>query len=78
MRFSNMSKLAEYRHEIRALDAQEGGGFLISYPDFSECILDGATEEEALKNGEDALQATIIALLSKGFPVPAPKDGISI
>ena len=78
MRFSNMSKLAEYRHEILALDAQEGGGFLISYPDFSECISDGATEEEALKNGEDALQATIIALQSKGFPVPAPNDGIAI
>ena len=67
-----MSKLVDYPLEIRPLTTAEGGGFLISYPDLSECISDGETVEEALKNGRDALKATIAALKSKGLPVPAP------
>jgi len=70
-----MSKLADYPFEIRPLNAEDGGGFLISYPDFSECISDGATLDEALKNGKDALKATIAALKTHGLPVPAPNSG---
>ena len=57
-----MSKLTDYPFEIRPLSAEEGGGFLIAYSDFSDCISDGETVEEALKNGKDALRATIAAL----------------
>src|SRR5471030_1455076 len=70
-----MSKLADYPFEIRPLSAGEGGGFLISYPDFSECIADGETVEDALKNGKDALKSTIAALKAKDLPVPAPNSG---
>jgi antitoxin HicB len=70
-----MSKRADYPFEIRPLLPEEGGGFLISYPDFSECIADGETVEEALKNGKDALEATIAALKAKPLPVPAPNGG---
>lgn len=70
-----VSKLSDYPFEIRPLNADEGGGFLISYPDFSECISDGETVEAALKNGRDALKATLAALKAKGLPVPAPNGG---
>jgi len=70
-----MSKLADYPFEIRPLSTEEGGGFLISYPDFSECLSDGETVEEALKNGKEALKATIAALKAKALPIPAPKSG---
>ena len=70
-----MSKLTDYPFEIRPLSTEEGGGFLISYPDFSECISDGETVEEALKNGKDALKATVAALKAKDLAVPAPKSG---
>ena len=70
-----MSKLIDYPFEIRPLSAEEGGGFLISYPDFSECISDGQTVDEALKNGRDALKATIAALKANDLPVPAPNGG---
>jgi antitoxin HicB len=70
-----MRHLSEYPFEIRPLATEEGGGFLISYPDFQECIADGETVEEALKNGQEALAATIAALESKGLPVPAPNGG---
>ena len=70
-----MSKLADYPFEIRPLNAEEGGGFLISYPEFSECISDGDTVEEALKNGREALKATVAAMKAKSLPVPAPNGG---
>ena len=70
-----MRNLDDYPFEIRPLTAAEGGGFLISYPDFSECISDGETVEEAIANGRDALAGTIGALEAKGFPVPAPNSG---
>lgn len=70
-----MSKIADYPFEIRPLSTEEGGGFLISYSDFSECISDGETVEEALKNGKDALKATIAALKARELPVPAANSG---
>lgn len=70
-----MSKLSDYPFEIRPLSPEEGGGYLISYPDFSDCISDGETVEEALKSGKDALRATVAALKAKALPIPAPNGG---
>ncbi len=70
-----MGKRIDYPFEVRPLSAEEGGGFLISYPDFSDCISDGDTIEEALVNGKDALKATIAALKAKEMPVPQPNAG---
>ena len=49
-----MSDPSDYPFEVRPLTAAEGGGFLIAYPDFSECIADGETVEEAIANGREA------------------------
>ena len=70
-----MSKLSDYPFEIRPLNAEEGGGFLISFQDFSECLSDGESVEEALKNGREALKSTIAALKAEGRPVPAANGG---
>jgi antitoxin HicB len=67
-----MADLIQYPFEIHPLSEEDGGGYLISYPDFSECISDGETPEEAIQNGLDALQETIFALESMGMPVPEP------
>ena len=72
-----MGKRIDYPFEIRPLSTEEGGGFLISYPDFSECISDGETVEEALANGKDALKSTIAALKAKKLPIPTPNRGVS-
>ncbi|WP_265281524.1 type II toxin-antitoxin system HicB family antitoxin [Verminephrobacter aporrectodeae] len=58
---------------MRNLD--EGGGFLISYPDFSGCISDGESVEEATANGRDALTGMIAVLESFERPVPLPRSG---
>ena len=70
-----MHSPTDYPFEIRPLSANEGGGYLISYPDFSECISDGESVEQAIANGYDALNATMAALEAINFPVPAPNAG---
>ncbi len=69
-----MRKLEDHPFDIRPLSRAECGGFLISYPDFSECISDGETVAEAIANGRDALAAVIAALVAK-VAVPAPNSG---
>ena len=70
-----MSKLIDYPFEVRPLTEAEGGGYLISFPDFAECISDGESIEEAIENGRDALKATIAALKAKKLPIPSPNSG---
>lgn len=70
-----MRDLSQYPFEIRPLSDEDGGGFLISFTDFSECISDGETIEDTIQNGMDALQETIAALESLNLPVPEPGSG---
>jgi len=69
---SDMARLPDYPFEIRPLSTDEGGGFLISFTDFADCVSDGDTAEEAIANGRVALKETIAALRAAGHPVPAP------
>ncbi len=70
-----MKSFDDYPFEIRRLSTAEGGGFLIAFPDLSECLSGGETVEEAIANGHHALLATIAALKANGLPVPAPNSG---
>lgn len=70
-----MYEIDDYPFEIRPLAEDEGGGYLIVYPDFNVCISDGETVEEALANGREALSSTIEALRENGHPIPAPNGG---
>jgi antitoxin HicB len=67
--------IEKYPFEIRPLSGDEGGGYLITFPDFNVCMSDGETVEEAIANGRDALRATIAALRNGGFPIPEPNSG---
>jgi len=70
-----MKNLNAYPFEIRPLSKDDGGGFLITYPDFNTCMSDGATVQEAIANGQQALAETIAALEAHAHPVPAPGSG---
>ena len=70
-----MAKINDYPFAVRPLSGEDGGGYLISFPDFAECISDGESVEEAIENGRDALKATIAALKARKLPVPAPNSG---
>ena len=70
-----MRNLKQYPFEIQLLSEEDGGGYLITFPDFSECLSDGEPVEEAIHNGLDALEETIAALESMNLPVPEPGSG---
>lgn len=46
-----------YPFEVRPLSKEEGGGYSIYFPDLPGCWSDGATPEDAIENGRDALQS---------------------
>ena len=62
----------EYMHEISPLTKEDGGGFLITFPDLPGCMSDGETIEEAFANGRDAFIAWISAAIDMGKPIPKP------
>jgi antitoxin HicB len=61
----------DYPFSIRPLSEEEGGGYLIEYPDLPGCIADGATPEEAIQEGRDAVRA-YLASFKRGEKPPAP------
>ena len=62
----------EYMYEISPLAKEEGGGFLITFPDLPGCMSDGETIEEAFVNGRDAFIAWISAAVDTGKQIPRP------
>jgi antitoxin HicB len=61
-----------YAHLISPLSADDGGGFLITFPDLPGCVSDGQTEAEAVANGRDAFASVVSALHDMGREIPAP------
>lgn len=46
--------------------------FLVTFPDFSEALTEGDTEEEALFNASEALTLTLEGRAEEGMPIPLP------
>ena len=61
-----------YAHIISPLSEEDGGGYLITFPDLPGCMADGETEAEAVANGRDAFVAVVSALADIGRDIPAP------
>lgn len=62
----------QYPFEVRRLTQEEGGGFLITFPDLPGCMSDGDTVEEAVINGADAEAAWLKANEKWGGATPKP------
>ena len=69
-----MMNLPEYQFTIRELAIDDGGGFLIEFPDLPGCMSDGETVEEAIANGSDAVKCWITVAKEKGREVPDPGE----
>jgi antitoxin HicB len=65
-------RLDEYPFQVRPLTAEEGGGYLIEFPDVPGCIADGETPAEAIANGRDALKSVLLTMQEFGDPIPKP------
>jgi antitoxin HicB len=64
--------LDRYPFEVRPLDEDEGGGYLIEYPDIPGCMSDGETIDEAIANGRDALREVLLTLIETARHIPEP------
>lgn len=65
-------KFDDYPFEIRRLAAEDGGGFLITFPDLPGCMSDGETPDEALANGRGAFEAWMDTCRSENRAIPTP------
>ena len=71
-----MSRI-DYPFEIRPLSKEEGGGYSITFPDLPGCYSDGATPEEAITNGRDALESWLAVVREFGDKLPKPFSNVS-
>ena len=54
------------------LPPEEGGGYLIEFPDLPGCMSDGETIEETIENGKDAVACWIETAKRYGDKIPHP------
>ena len=66
----------EYPFNISILSDEDGGGYLIEFPDLPGCISDGDTVDEAIENGKDALFCWIEAAKDYGYEIPLPYSSV--
>jgi len=64
--------LTAYTFTVRRLPEEEGGGYLVEFPEVPNCIADDKTAEEAILHGDQALEACLATLTGFGKVVPHP------
>ncbi|HYW43041.1 MAG TPA: toxin-antitoxin system HicB family antitoxin [Bryobacteraceae bacterium] len=69
---SEFANADDYPFTIRPLSVENGGGYLIEYPDLPGCHSDGETPEEAVVNGRDAVRSFLLSCRKHGDPMPKP------
>ena len=62
----------DYARLISHLGEEDGGGFLVTFPDLPGVMADGESVEEALRHARDAFESAIAALVDMGRDIPAP------
>ena len=72
MRTTWNRNLDQYQFTVRPLSAEEGGGYLVEYPDIPGCMSDGDTIEEAITNGREALRNCLEVFKESGRKIPKP------
>jgi antitoxin HicB len=74
---SKKPPLDRYPFLVRPLSKEEGGGYLVEFPDVPGVISDGETPEEAARKGRDALAAALMTMHEFGDAIPKPRLGTS-
>jgi antitoxin HicB len=64
--------LDQYQFTVRPLSKDEGGGYLVEYPDIPGCMSDGETIEEAIANAREALRDCIDVFQESRQKLPPP------
>jgi len=66
-----MKNQPRHRFEIRPLAPEEGGGYLMTFPELPGCLADGESIEETVENGAEAEAAWLQA--ASLWKKPGPK-----
>jgi antitoxin HicB len=72
-----MSDLSAYAYEVAELPAEEGGGFVVTFPDIPGVTGIGDNKEEAIADGQQALFAAVDALKAVDREPPVPSAAAS-
>lgn len=64
----------DYPFTVRPLADDEGGGWLVEFPDLPGCMADGPTPELAVQEAADAVRSWIETAKAHGDPVPPPSS----
>lgn len=70
----NKEKILDYPFIVRHLSKEDGGGYLIEFPDLPGCMSDGETIKEAIENGHDAVMCWMNAAKESGRAIPKPGE----
>ena len=66
-------KFEDYSINITPIHKEDGGGFMVIFPDLPGCIADGATVNEAISEAHDAFLAWSKAEREDREKLPSPK-----
>jgi predicted RNase H-like HicB family nuclease len=67
-----MTGTGAYAYQVTVLDAVDGGGFLVTFPDLPGVIGIGETTEQAVVDGQQALFAALDAFKAVDREPPLP------
>ncbi|MGJ5022375.1 type II toxin-antitoxin system HicB family antitoxin [Bradyrhizobium oligotrophicum] len=67
-----MNDVAAYRYDVTELGAEDGGGFLVTFPDLPGVIGIAETARQAIADGQQALFAALDALKAVDRDPPVP------
>lgn len=65
-------RFQDYAFKITPLSEEDGGGFLITFPDLPGCMSDGESVEEAIVNGQDAFEQWVAVQREEKREMPVP------
>ena len=66
-------KFEDYSINITPIPEDEGGGYLVTFPDLPGCVADGATIDDAVAEARDAFDAWAMAEQEDRGDLPAPR-----
>ena len=67
-----MRATPQNKFEVRQLAIDEGGGYLVTFPELPGCMSDGETVEEAIINAADAEKEWLVASKDWGKAMEKP------
>ena len=69
---------SKYEHYSMIIQwSEEDDAYIVTVPELPGCITHGETYEEAVKQGQDAIESWIDAGIAWGHPIPPPRVLVS-